>query len=264
VSLALDRRGFCAAGIATLAVGGPAIAATTERPCRIRHYVLATRDMNFVNDQLYEFLGMPAMPKPPGPGTTEAYGFYSTMMKVGTTMLEIVQPMKPDHHLAKWLDERGGDGGYMVVMQAFDDTALLARAKAEGLTLTRDMIFRGQHMMQFDYKRFGTHFELYKYAPEDNWWGDPLGRNYPPARVASEMLGCDVAVENGAEIADQIARLFLGQREGASTVRFDNRPVNFVPVKGKARGLVAIDLKARQPERVGDWARIAGVQLRLV
>lgn len=264
MSITLGRREFCVASLAGIGLGRAAIAAPAERPCRIRHYVIATRDMKFVNEQLYEFLGMPAMPKPPGPGTTEQYGFYSTMMKVGSAMLEIVQPIKPDHHLNNWLDERGGDGGYMVVMQAFDDNALLARAKSEGLTLTRDLIFRGQHMMQFDYRRFGTHFELYKYTPEDNWWGDPLGRNYPPARVASEMLGCDVAVENAASIADQVARLFLGQRVGGASVRFDDRQINFVPVEGKARGLVAIDLKARQDNRVGDWARIAGVKFRLV
>ncbi len=262
----MDRRGFCAAAAGMIAAG-PATAAVlagAERPCRIRHYVLATHDLNFVCDQLYEFLGMAALPKPPGPGVTEAYGFYSTMMKIGSTMLEIVQPIKPDHHLNKWFDERGGDGGYMVVMQAFDDAALVARAKGEGLTLTRDMMFKGQHMMQFDYRRFGTHFELYRYSPEEDWWGDPNGRPYPPSRVASEMLGCDVAVENPGEIADQIARLFLGTREDGNRVRFDNRSVTFVPVKGKARGLTAIDIKARQDNRVGDWARIGGVQFRLV
>ena len=258
----MDRRTMLAATGALL--GTPLMAAVpTERPSRVRHFVLATDDMAFVCDQIYEVLGLPATPKKPGPGVTEAYGFYSTMMRVGTTMIEVVQPMKSDHHLGGWLAERGGDGGYMVVMQTYDDAALIARAKAERLALTRDMMFKGQHMIQFDYKHFGTHFELYKYAPEDNWWGDPLNGPYSDARVVSDIFGSDVAVENPAEIAEQAARLFLGKRTGNS-VAFGDRTINFVPVVGKARGLVALELKAREPARVGDWARIGGVQFRLV
>lgn len=262
----IDRRTLIASGIAAggALLASPVMAAiAAERPCRVRHYVLATSDMKFVCDQLYEVFGLAPLPKPPGPGGTEAFGFYSTMMKIGSAMLEIVQPIKPDHLLNGWMAERGGDGGFMVVLQAFDDTALIGRAKAEQLTLTRDMMFKGQHMIQFDYRHFGTHFELYKYTPEDDWWGDPRGKPYPEARVVSEMLGSDVAVEDPAAIASQIARLFLGEQHGTS-VKFDNRTINFVPVVGKARGLVAIDVKARETQRVGDWARIAGVKFRLV
>ncbi len=235
----------------------------TERPSRIRHYVLATHDMEFVCDQIYEVLGLPATPKKEGPGVTEKFGFYSTMMRVGTTMLEIVQPIKPDHHLNGWLTERDGDGGYMVVMQTFDAAALKARAAAEQLKLTRDQMFMNQYMIQFDYKRFGTHFELYQYSPEDDWWGHPATGPYSDARVASDVVGCDVAVEKPAEIAAQTARLFLGKQVG-NRVEYGDRYVNFVEPKGTWRGLVALDFKSREQARVGDWARIGGVQMRFV
>lgn len=248
---------------AAVAAAGPAIAQTAERPSRVRHYVLATSDMNFVCEQIYEVLGLPAAPKKEGPGVTEKYGFRSTMMRIGTTMLEVVEPLKPDHHLAGWLKERDGDGGYMVVMQTFDADALKARAAAEHLKLTRDMPFMGQHMIQFDYKHFGTHFELYKYTPEDDWWGDPRNSKWSDARVATDIIGSDVAVENPEAIAAQAARLFLGKQDGTK-VRFGDRTVNFVPSKGAWRGLTALDVKARDPGRVGDWARISGVQFRFV
>ncbi|HWK34859.1 hypothetical protein [Sphingomonas sp.] len=258
----MDRRTMLAATGAFL--GTPLMAAVPgERPTRIRHYVIATHDMPFVCDQIYEVLGLPPTPRKPGPGVTEAYGFYSTMMRVGTTMLEIVQPIKPDHHLNAWLAERGGDGGYMVVAQTYDDRALIARAGAEWLKPSRDMMFKGQHMIQFDDRHFGAFFELYQYAPEDNWWGDPLNGPYGDARVASDVIGGDVAVADPAAIAAQAARLFLGEQSGNS-VRFGDRTINFVPIEGKAHGLVALDLKAREQARVGDWARIGGVQFRFV
>ena len=261
--LAMTRRTLLGAAAAAGIAATPALGALAERPSRVRHYVLATHDMNFVCEQIYEVLGLAAMPKPDGPGATEAYGFYSTMMKIGTTMLEVVQPIKPDHLLNRWFDERGGDGGFMVVLQTYDADALKARAATEGLTLTRDMQFRGQHMLQFDYKHFGTHFELYKYTPEEDWWGDPNGRPYPDARVASDIVGSEVAVENPAAIAAQAARLFLGTQEG-NKVRFGDRHVDFVEAQGQWRGLTALDLKARDPLRIGDWARIGGVKFRFV
>lgn len=262
---AMTRRTLlgAAAAAAAAAGAGPVLAAAGERPTRVRHYVLATHDMNFVCDQIYEVLGLPATPKKEGPGVTEAYGFYSTMMRVGTTMIEVVQPIKPDHLLNKWFDERGGDGGFMVVMQTFDAAALKARAATEKLTLTRDMMFKGQHMIQFDYKHFGTHFELYQYTPEDDWWGHPATGPYSDARVVSDIVGSEVAVENPEVIAAQAARLFLGKQDGTK-VHFGDRTVSFVESKGKWRGLTALDLKAREPARVGDWARICGVKFRMV
>ena len=219
--------------------------------------------MKAVCDQIYEFLELSPAPKPDGEGGTEKYGFYSTMMRIGTTMVEIVQPIKPDHLLSNWLKERGGDGGFQVVLQTFDAVALKRRAAAENLKLTIDMMFKGQHMIQFDCKHFGTHFELYQYSPEENWWGDPINRQYPESRVATEIVGGEVAVENPENIAAQIARLFIGKADGRK-VRFGDRTITFSPVQGLNRGLIAIDLRAREQVRVGDSEQIGGVQFRLV
>lgn len=260
--LSMNRRTLLGTLAATGLAATPA-AAFSERPIRVRHYVLATHDMNFVCDQIYEVLGLPPAPPRRTPGVTEQYGFYSTMMKIGSAMLEIVQPINADHHLNGWFEENGGDGGYMIVMQTFDVEALKARAAAEELTLTRDMIFQGQHMLQFDYRHFGTHFELYHYEPEDNWWGDPLNRGYPEARVATDIIGADVAVRDPEAIADQAARLFGARREGTK-LTFEDRTVTFVEAVDGRQGLKALDFRAREPQRVGDWARIGGMTFRFV
>lgn len=263
-----NRRDFLATSAATLLAGNALAAEIVHksgdtRPSRLRHYVIATHDRDFVCDQIYEFLGLPATPKGPGPDKTEQFGFYSTMMKIGTSMLEVVQPVKPEFHLNDWFRRRGGDGGYMLVLQTFDAKALVARAKAEDLKLNRDQLFMGQHQVQFDEGRFGTFFEFYQYLPEDDWWGRPLTGPYSDARVVSDIVGCDVAVEDPSGVAEQAARVFLARQDG-DAVHFIDRKVQFIPSKGPWRGLVALDLKARQDNRIGDWARIAGVQFRLV
>lgn len=270
----LDRRSFIfgAAAIALsraneteAALGGTTLTDTTparatSKPHVIRHYVLATSHIETVSAELQEFLVIP-----PGErhDMAEILGFRNEMMKIGNTLLEMVQPVKPDHRLHRWLAERGGDGGYMIVLQTFDAEALRARAAAEKLRLTRDMQFRGQQMIQFDPRRFGTHFETYQYSLPNGWWGDPDGRNYGKSQVAEEIVGAEVAVENPTEIAAQIGRLFESPVSGDS-VSFVDKKVRFVAPQAQLRGLIALDLKGFDRTRIGDHKLIGGVTWRLV
>jgi len=116
----------------------------------IRNFVLATSNIEAVSEALQARLEIPQGIRH---DMAEILGFRNEMMKIGQTLFEMVQPVKPDHRLHRWLAERGGDAGYMIVLQTFDAEAFRARAAAEKLRLTRDMQFRGQQMIQFDPKR---------------------------------------------------------------------------------------------------------------
>jgi hypothetical protein len=237
---------------------------TSLRPSRIRHYVIAARDLEAVCGELYQLLELEPKAKPPGNEPTLAFGFRTRMMRVGTTMLEVVSPIREQHQLQDFFVERGGDGGFMVVMQTYDDNALLERAAARDHKLAFEIKdFQGQHLMQFDYKTFGTRFEFYRYTPEDNWWGNPLHGDYNDPRAAEDSLGAEVAVENPSAIAATAAATFLGRADGA-TVHFIDRRIDFVEPKGKARGLVALYLKARDRSLVGATATVANVEFRFV
>lgn len=261
-----DRRKMLTLGAAGAAASlAPAAMAQengTVRPSRVRHYVIAAKDMDAVCGQLYKLLDVEPVDKPPGNEPTLAFGFRTRMIRVGTTLIEVVSPIREKHQLQDFFVERGGDGGFMVVMQTYDDDALLARAAAAGHKLAFEIPnFMGQHLMQFDYKTFGTRFEFYKYTPEDNWWGNPLNGEYNDPKVAEDILGAEVAVENPASIAETAASTFLGKRDGAS-VTFIDRRIDFVEPVGKARGLTAIYLKARDRSRVGTSETVANVAFR--
>ncbi len=258
------RRMFCAglgAALTGSLTGARAMSNDTVRAHRIRHYVIASPDLDATCEAIYDFLDLAPTPPREGPSPTEQFGFTTRMMQIGNTLLEVVQPIRAQHTLHEWMAENGGPGGYMVVLQTFDAAALKARAAAQGLTLTRDMMFRGQHMIQFDYRHFGTHFELYQYTPEDNWWGDPLNRNYPQPGAVREVAGCQVLVDDPDAIAAQIAQLFLGEQRGTS-VTFEQQTVSFGAAVGR-KGLAALELVARDPSRAGDRRTISGLELRI-
>ena len=263
----LNRRSVLAAGAVPALAGFAPMAFAQEnqsmRPSRLRHYVIAAKDLDAVCNEIYRVLDLEPLPKE-GPDPTLAFGFRTTMMRIGTTMLEVVSPTREKHQLQDFFVERGGDGGFMVVMQTYDDDALLARAAAEGHKLAFEIpSFQGQHLMQFDYKTFGTRFEFYKYTPEDNWWGNPLGRPYKDAKVVEDIWAAEVAVENPGAIAETAAKTFLGLRENNS-VHFIDRRVDFVEPVGKARGLTALYMRARDRARAGTSVTVANVEFRFI
>jgi hypothetical protein len=230
------------------------------RPHLIRHFVLASPDIDRVSQEVQQFLGVPQGFRH---DMTAVLGFRNEMMMIGSTMFELVQPVAPDHRLNRWFAEHGGEGGYMIVLQTFDADAFRARAAAEQLRLTRDMLFRGQDLIQFDPRRFGTHLETYRYSLPNGWWGDPVGRNYARSEVADEIVAADVAVEAPpAEIAAQVGRLFQSQVEGTE-VSFPGKKVRFVTPAGRT-GLVGLDFSARDRAVAGRTARICNMDFRLV
>ena len=233
----------------------------TAKPHVIRHYVLASPDIDKVSEQLQAFLKMPQGHRH---DMGAILGFRNEMMMVGQTMVELVQPVKPDHRLHKWFKEHGGEGGYMIVLQTFDAEAFRERAAKERLRLTRDMQFRGQDMIQFDPKRFGTHLETYQYSLPNGWWGDPVGRAYGKSQVAAEVVAADVAVSDPpAEIAAQVGRLFQSPVRGAAVTLVD-KTMRFQPAAAGRTGVTGLDLKAIDRAAVGTRTAIGGVEFRLV
>ncbi|WP_114951542.1 VOC family protein [Sphingosinicella terrae] len=233
---------------------------TDPRPHVVRHFVLATPEIDRVSEEVQRFLGVPQGFRH---DMSAVLGFRNEMMMIGSTMFELVQPTTPDHRLNRWFREHGGEGGYMIVFQTFDADAFRARAAAERLRLTRDMLFRGQDMIQFDPRRFGTHLETYRYSLPNGWWGDPVGRNYARSEVAEEIVGAKVAVEAPpSEIAAQVGRLFQSRVEGTD-VLFPGKRICFVPASGRA-GLVGLDFSAIDRTAAGGSRRICNMDFRLV
>lgn len=263
----VTRRDFCTGLASMLAL--PVVGATEMtsdsalRPHRIRHYVMAVPDLEATCQEIYDFLDLSPTPPREGPGPTDKFGFTTRMMQIGDSLIEVVQPIWDKHLLHDWMSENGGPGGYMVVMQTYNAEALKSRASLGGLKLTRDMMFRGQHMIQFDYRHFATHFELYEYTPEENWWGDPLNKDYPVPAAVSEILGCEVAVDDPEKIATEIAELFMGERRGL-TVSFGEKSILFTEARDRRRGLMGLDFQTKQAKRRGEHQTISGLEFRLV
>jgi len=91
---------------------------------RIRQIALVARDLDRAIEDLRAVLGLTGGFRDPG---VAEFGLRNTVLAVGTTFLEVVSPVRDDTTAGRFLARRGGDGGYMVILQTADLAADRAR-----------------------------------------------------------------------------------------------------------------------------------------
>src|SRR5262245_4074621 len=95
---------------------------------RIRQAVLAARSLEpvlaHVRERLGRWVDVPEPYRDPG---VEHFGLVNGVLSVGDSFLEVISPVQPDTAAGRHLDRRGGDAGYMVMLQLDDMPAARQR-----------------------------------------------------------------------------------------------------------------------------------------
>ena len=95
---------------------------------RMRQICLVARELAPVVDEFRAALGLEVCHRDPGVGK---YGLENALFPIGHNFLEVVAPVREGTTAGRYLDRRGGDGGYMVITQC-DDLAPPAQALRGG------------------------------------------------------------------------------------------------------------------------------------
>jgi hypothetical protein len=88
----------------------------------LRQVALVARDCGQVAGELRRVFGWPAPFQDPGVGQ---FGLTNAVFEVGDTFVEVVAPARPDTTAGRYLERRGGDGGYMAIFQVPDLAAVI-------------------------------------------------------------------------------------------------------------------------------------------
>lgn len=81
----------------------------------LRQICLVARELEPVLQDLTDVLGIERCFVDPGVGQ---FGLENTLMPIGRNFLEVVAPVRDGTAAGRYLDRRGGNGGYMVITQA--------------------------------------------------------------------------------------------------------------------------------------------------
>lgn len=99
---------------------------------RLRQVVLASTDLALTVDLLSDVLGVEVGFRDPH---VSMFGLENAVFPIGETFLEVCSPVSDDAALKRWIERRGGDSGYMLIVQCDGEdehSARVATAKGNG------------------------------------------------------------------------------------------------------------------------------------
>ena len=97
---------------------------------RLRQVALVSGKLAEVAQQFEDVFGLNVAYNDPH---IQHYGLKNAVLPAGASFIEIVEPIREDASAARHLKRRGGDAGYMIILQVADAPKEQARAEALGV-----------------------------------------------------------------------------------------------------------------------------------
>ena len=220
---------------------------------RLRQVVLAAADLDARVSELRIQLGLGMAYDDPG---VAEFGLRNAVLPVGDQFVEVISPTRDGTTAGRFLERRGGDGGYMVLVQVADAERTRARADELGLRIVWQVdvpagdepAIKGTHLHPKDVGGAILSFDQPDPLPTWRWAGSGW-QSHVRVGVVSGIDAVELEVDDPVSAAATWAGL-LGatvdaSAAGASVVRLDDGAVRFVrsPTPGRAAGMVAVDLR---------------------
>ena len=227
---------------------------------RLRQVVIAARDLDATVADLTAVLGIRVGFNDPG---VAEFGLVNAVMPVGDTFLEVVSPVSPSAPARRFIDRRGGDGGYMVMIQSSDLDADRKRAADLGVRVAWQIDLddiRGTHLHPADVGAAILSLDQPEPAPSRRW-GGPKWKDAVRTDVTRAVTGVEFASDDPERLATRWARVLARRNERLADDRFvialDQSRLCFGRAQGPDR-IVAYEI-AGDTARIRDAARSRGV-----
>ncbi len=235
---------------------------------QLRQICLVARELKPVIDDLTQVLGINTCFIDPGVGK---FGLENTLMPIGRNFLEVVAPIEENTAGGRYLDRRGGDGGYMVITQLDtleNQQAVRQRALDNGVRIANEAERDGWHLCQLHPGDMIASFLEIEYDKfEDfngNWmpvggtgWEDKVKQDVTVDYLGVELQSADPVTL--AELWGKVAGLPV-EREGAElSMRLNNATIRFVEADdGRGAGLGGLDVAVKNRDHILTTARERG------
>jgi len=233
---------------------------------RLRQAVLVAGELEPVASALRDALGLGEPFRDPG---VAEFGLRNVVFALGDCFLEVISPAQPATAAGRYLDRRGGDGGYMVIFDLEDLEGARARAEQLGVRVVWQIDLpdiSGTHLHPADMD--GAIVSLDESRPYGTWrWGGPEWTERTGGGAPGRLAGITVAVSDPAAVAARWAQVLGVPFSGAEqpTLQLDGAEVRLVAAQDDgARGLVEIAVQLPSGLRGGRTEiELGGVLLRL-
>lgn len=218
---------------------------------RLRQVCLVAEKLAPVEEAVCEILGVSVCYRDPG---VARFGLENALFPIGNQFLEVVAPVEQDTTAGRYLERRGGDGGYILVTQCDDHAARRARVEELGVRIAYEGDRPEYVLMQLHPKDTGgTFLEIDRQrGPNgddlDGPW-NPAGPDWKAGQVLDRVKGiaaveiqCDEWSTTGKRWSE-IMQISPVEEADASILTLDNAELRFVPcADGRPEGMSGIDV----------------------
>ena len=229
---------------------------------RLRQIALVAQDLAAAQADIAAVLGLDYAYDDPGVGK---YGLRNAVFPVGDTFLEVVSPKEPGTTAGRLLEKRGGDGGYMVILQVDDLAEALARVKNAAARIADQMDKDGAAFTHIHPKDIGgAILSLDRMGPKERWeWGGPQWQSHVCTDTSVKVAGAELQAKDPARMAARWAQVLgraASEDAGVWRIRLDDGEIRFaVDGDGRGEGLGAFDVVVRDVEAVRATAAARGL-----
>jgi hypothetical protein len=196
--------------------------------------------------------------------TVGIFGLENSLLSIGTNFIEVVSPVKENTAAGRYLERRGGDGGYMIITQADSaQTQAACRARAQKLGVRvawEDSHETGSFMQFHPADTGGAFFEVdwdTKNEHQGNWMpaGGTGWANAVHTDVVSDIMAAELQSPDPASLAQRWSGItdipLRNDTTGHLEMPLKNAVIRFVEATdGRGEGLGSIDLAVTNRERL--------------
>ena len=145
---------------------------------RMRQICLVARKLEPVVETFGEVFGLEVCHRDPGVGK---YGLENALFATGNGFLEVVAPLKDGTTAGRYLERRGGDGGYMVITQCADLAPRRARCEAVKVRVANEIRYPDYQELQLHPRDVGA--AMLSFSRQEG--GEPVDGPWHPAASRS-------------------------------------------------------------------------------
>lgn len=231
---------------------------------RLRQLALVARDLDDCVGALRSVLGLGAPYADPGVAT---FGLRNAVFPIGDTFLEVISPDAPDTTAGRFLDRRGGDGGYMVIVQTEDRSDDVERVGAAGVRIVWEIEFPDISTIHLHPRDVGGAILSLDVAdPPGSWrWAGPNWAARSQTHAVASVEAVDLQAHDPAALAERwsavLGRPAADGADGVREIALDRGSIRFVPAQDeRGEGIAAIALRAADRAGVLERARERGLE----
>jgi catechol 2,3-dioxygenase-like lactoylglutathione lyase family enzyme len=228
---------------------------------RLRQIVMVAADLDAAERRVESELGVELCFRDPG---VAAFGLRNALFPIGDKLLEIVSPTREGTTAGRLLDKRGGDGGYMVILEVEDLGPLRERFDSVGVRMVYEAAAEGIVGLHLHPADVGG--AILSVDETDTWgewaWAGPVWRDHVRTDVVSDVLAVVIEAGDPDEMCERWAEV-LGRDAVDRTIGLDEGQIRFVEAGARGEGVAGFVLRASDSAHAGRTT-ICGCTFELV